>query len=115
VPSEKALKEVLMRSESVRRSFVLITALVLLTMSIPAVYGAAGEEGWRKEFDDICGRTSESQSLSIEELRQLVDRCDKLQPQIEQLGESERKVFRRRLKMCRDLFSYVQDSKREGK
>ena len=104
-----------MRFESVWRSFVLFTALVLLTMSIPAVCGAAGEEGWRKEFDDICGRTSESQSLSIGELSKLVDRCDKLKPQIEQLGESERKVFLRRLKMCRELYRYVLDSKGEGK
>jgi len=104
-----------MRSKSVLRSLVLISALALLALAVPAAFGAEGGDGWRKEFDDICGRTSESQSLGIEELHQLVARCDKLQPQIEQLGESERKVYRRRLKMCRDLFGYVLDSKREGK
>jgi len=104
-----------MRLESVRRSLVLFAALALLTVAISAVYGAESEDGWRKEFDDVCGRTSESQSLSTEELGKLVDRCDKLKPQIEQLGESERKVFLRRLKMCRDLYRYVLDSKGDGK
>ena len=104
-----------MHSASVRRSLVLIAALILIALVVPSFCGAEGDEGWRKEFDDVCGRTSESQSLSAEELVMLVDRCDKLKPQIEKLGESERKVFLRRLKMCRDLYYFVLETKREGK
>jgi hypothetical protein len=109
------LKEVFMRFESVRRFFVLIMALALIAIAAPAVCGAEGEEGWRKEFDDVCGRTGESQSLSTEELGKLVDRSDKLKPQIEKLGESERKVFLRRLKMCRDLYDFMIETRREAK
>ena len=75
----------------------------------------AGETAeWRKEFDDICGRTTDAQGMSKEELAQLVSRCDKLRPQIEKLEESERKVFLRRLQMCSDLYKYVLDWKREN-
>jgi len=104
-----------MRIESARRFLVVITALAMIAIAAPAVCGAEGEEGWRREFDDVCGKTSESQSLSTEELGKLVDRCDKLKPQIEKLGESERKVFLRRLKMCRDLYDFMLETRREGK
>lgn len=101
-----------MRPESYRGTLVLLASLVLLVMFVPAGYSAEGGDGWRKEFDDVCGRTMEAQSLTLEELEKLVARCEKLKPQIEGLGESERKVFLRRLKMCRDLYVYVIDSKK---
>ena len=101
-----------MRPEACRRVLVLMMVFALLILAMPGAYGAEGGDGWRKEFDDVCGRTSESQSLAIEELQHMIDRCDKLKPQIENLGESERKVFLRRLKMCRDLYQYVLDSKK---
>ena len=102
-----------MRRDRIRCSLVVLGALALLTMAGHSAYSAEGGDGWRKEFDDICGKTMAAQSLGTEELGRLVDRCDKLKPQIENLGESERKVYLRRLKMCRDLYRYVLDSKRE--
>jgi hypothetical protein len=115
VPSEEAVKEDVMRLDPIRCSFIMLATIALLALAGQYAYSAEGGDGWRKEFDDVCGRTMEAQSLSAEELGKLVDRCDKLQPEIEKLGESERKVFRRRLKMCRDLYRYVLDSKGDGK
>jgi hypothetical protein len=50
-------------------------------------------------------------TLSVEELKGLIARCDKLKPQIEKEEESTQKVYLRRLHMCRELFQYVLDSK----
>lgn len=72
---------------------------------------AAAAEPWKEEFDKVCARTQESMSLSVDELRTLVRRCDDLKPRIDGLEETERKVFAKRLKMCRDLYQYVLDAK----
>lgn len=50
---------------------------------------------------------------SREELQNLITRCDKLKPQMEKLDEAPRKVYMKRLKMARDLYQYVLDSKSE--
>jgi hypothetical protein len=50
-------------------------------------------------------------AYSPEELRKLVERCDKIKPLIEKLGETERKVYLRRLEMCRELFVFTLESK----
>jgi hypothetical protein len=50
-------------------------------------------------------------SYSAEELRGLVERCDALRPRLEKLQGPQRKVYLRRLKMCRDLYAFVLEQK----
>jgi hypothetical protein len=71
----------------------------------------AQEEGWRGEYDSVCSKTDVAMTLSAEELRALIVRCDRLKPRIEAEEESTRKVYLRRLQMCRDLYRYVLESK----
>jgi hypothetical protein len=72
-------------------------------------------EGWQKEFDDICSRTQDAMTFSIEELTALVQRCDALPPQMEKLDDTRKKVYKGRLRMCRGLYAYVLDSKKNEK
>lgn len=72
---------------------------------------AYAEDEWRREFDDICAKTQDTMLLKEEELKVLIQRCDKLKPLIEKLDETQRKVFLKRLQMCRDLFAFVLESK----
>jgi len=51
-------------------------------------------------------------SLSREELQLLIARCEKLKPIIEGLEETRRKVYRKRLEMCRNLLVFVLESKK---
>jgi hypothetical protein len=83
--------------------------MVIVTGLPHACFGtsAYAEEGWKAEFDDICVKTSEATALPKEEIKTLIERCDKLKPRIEALDESARKVYLKRLQMCRDLFDYV--------
>jgi hypothetical protein len=72
---------------------------------------AQAEEAWKPEFDDLCSKTDAAMDTTREELQSLVTRCDKLKPLLEKLDEAPRKVYLKRLKMARDLYQYVLDSK----
>lgn len=72
---------------------------------------AHAQEDWRKDFDDVCSKTQDAMVIPSEELKSLVDRCDRLKPQIEKLDESQRKVYLKRLQMCRDLYVFVLESR----
>ena len=69
------------------------------------------QDDWKNEFDNVCSKTQDAMTLSSDELRNLIARCDKLKPLVEKLDETQRKVFLRRLQLCRDLFFFVLESK----
>jgi len=70
---------------------------------------------WQKEFDDVCSRTQDAMAYSIEELTLLIRRCDALLPQVEKLDDTQKKVYKERLRMCRGLYAYVLESKESEK
>ena len=72
---------------------------------------ARAEESWKREFEEVCGKTDDSMNLSKDELKGLMTRCDKLKPVIEAQEETTRKVYLKRLRMCRDLLAYVYEAK----
>ena len=87
----------------------------LLTGLLPFGPSAAlAQEEWKGEFDAVCSKTDVAMTLSVGELRGLVTRCDQLKARIEAQEESTRTVYLRRLRMCRDLYKYVLES-RESK
>jgi hypothetical protein len=71
----------------------------------------AQEAGWKAEYDSACSKTEIAMTLSREELKTLIAQCDQLKPKIEAEDESTRKVYLRRLQMCRELYKYVLESK----
>ncbi len=77
----------------------------------PRVPIAAAQEDWKADFEDICAKTQDAMALTKEELRSLVERCDRLRPRIEKLDESASKVYLKRLQMCRDLYAFALESK----
>jgi hypothetical protein len=68
------------------------------------------EEGWKAEYEAVCAKTDIAMTLSGEELKGLIARCDGLKRQIEKEEESTRKVYLRRLQMCRELYKYMLDN-----
>lgn len=71
----------------------------------------AAEDAWKTEMDDICSKTQDSMTMSSEELKSLVERCDRLKPIISGLDETLSKVFGKRLQMCRDLYAFMVETK----
>jgi hypothetical protein len=102
---------------SLARSLVTALALVLAPAAArgaaPAPSPAAAQD-WKKEFEEVCAKTQDAMALPLDELRTLVARCDRLKPQIERLDESQRKVYSRRLQVCRDLYQFVLESREKG-
>ncbi len=92
---------------------MIISSLILGTGYPSTILTAAvcAEDEWRAEFDDICGLTTDSMTLSKDELKGLIDRCDRLKPRIEKLDESAAKVYLTRLRRCKELLVYVLEFK----
>ena len=78
---------------------------------------ACAQDDWKQEYSAICAKTQTAMALSIKDLQTLVDRCEKLQSRIDNLtgpkAETEKKVFTKRLKMCRDLYDFALNYKKE--
>ena len=87
----------------------------LLLATTLAVQGARAAPAWRTEFEAVCAKTQDSMVLPLEELRSLVVRCDKLMPLLDALEESERKIYSRRLRACRELYAFVIETREKEK
>jgi hypothetical protein len=108
-----------MRNKARRLAIVLTVALSvlcgmpLLTNGAFAADVAVVQDDWKTEFEDICSKTQDSMAFTTDELKSLVDRCDALKPRIEKLDETQKKVYLKRLQMCRDLLVFVMQSRPE--
>ena len=89
-----------------------LTGMVPLTLREPfSPPFSQAQEGWRTEYESVCSKTDIAMTLSVEDLKGLIARCNRLKLQIEAEEESTRKVYLRRLKMCQDLYDYVLENK----
>lgn len=73
---------------------------------------ARADDDWSAEFDAVCSRTQDAMTLSTDELQTLIRRADALKPKIDALDASLRKVYGKRLQLCRDLYAYVLESRK---
>ena len=89
----------------VKRCF--ITGLLVFSMTQQLAFG---EEAWRTDFDTVCAQSNEAMTLSVSELKTLIDKCDRLKKVIESQDETVRKVFLKRLQLCRNLYVFVLES-----
>lgn len=96
-----------MNSLMKRGVLALVGALVLFGL----IASSQAEEAWKSEFEQTCSKTSDTMTLSVGDLKKLIDRCDALQKVIETQEESIRKVYLKRLQLCRNLYSYMLDYK----
>lgn len=76
---------------------------------------AQEQEDWKQEYASICAKTQNAMGLSAEELKGYIERCDRLQERIDKLegkqAATEKKVYTKRLKMCRDLYDFALEYK----
>lgn len=91
---------------------LIMAGCLILCVALPSVFG---EENWRTEFDETCAKTTEAMTLSNGELSSLIEKCDRLQKVIETQDETVQKVFLKRLQMCRNLYIFALDFKKQLK
>lgn len=93
------------------------TALALATLDARVAERRAGvaqaraEDDWFAEFEAVCSRTQDAMTIPTDELRALVARCEQLKPRIAALDPSRKKVYSKRLQLCRDLFQFVLETR----
>lgn len=100
---------------------IITAALIMLGISLVTpelrgiIFSGSGavyaQDDWKKEFEDVCSQSQNAMAFSEDQLRGLIERCDKLKPLIEKLDERPRKIYLKRLRLCRDLFMFVLESK----
>ncbi len=72
------------------------------------------EESWKSTFDEICGKVQNADSLNNQELAAMVEKADKLAPEIQKSDEPAKKVYLQRLKKCRNLYEFMLDTRQSG-
>jgi len=87
-----------------------LALMLLLALAIISTPSAAGN--WKDSFDDICSKTQGSDALSVKELTALIERSDKLMPEIQASDDPSKKIYLQRLKKCRALFEFMIESKK---
>jgi hypothetical protein len=100
----------MMRTTALTR--MIPAACLILSVCLPRAYCA---ELWRAEFDEACAKTTDVMALSGDELKALIERCERLQKIIEEQDETVRKVFLKRLQLCKSLYVYVLEAKNNEK
>jgi hypothetical protein len=69
------------------------------------------EESWRLDFDAVCAQSNEAMSFPVSELKTLIEKCDRLQKVIQAQEETVRKVYLKRLQLCKNLYVFVLEAK----
>ena len=73
------------------------------------------QDDWKQEYAAVCAKTQNAMILTPEELKSYIDRCNKLLALINELeGEkaaTEKKVYTKRVKMCRELYQFALENK----
>ena len=87
---------------------MILAGCLSLFIALPAAYG---EDTWRTGFDVACAQSNDAMALSMPELKKLIEQCDRLQKIIETEEETVRKVYLKRLQMCRNLYVFVLETK----
>ena len=99
--------------------FIFIGLLFLGFTNVSTPNGTMGiayaQQDWKEEFSAVCSKTQNAMTLSVVELKDLIDRCAKLEERLGELdgmqGGTERKVYTKRLKMCSNLYKFTLDYK----
>jgi len=95
-----------------RLKLLILAGCLSLSLTLQAAYGA---EAWRTDFDAACAQSNDAMAFSMPELKQLIEQCDRLQKIIEAQEETVRKVYLKRLQMCRNLYVFVLEAKMQEK
>jgi len=100
------------------KKFVLVLFIVASVFSGALVNPAsvlrsahAADESWKSDFEKVCGQTDNAADMTIEELKTTLEKCDALKSRIEALEATPRKIYLKRLQMCRNLLQFMLESR----
>lgn len=99
-----------------KNAFLYLLLTIMLATGLQAVSclntcAAESDEAWKVTFNQVCGQTDNAADMSVDALKKAIEQCDALKPKIEALEATPRKVYLKRLQMCRNLFVYLLEGK----
>jgi hypothetical protein len=91
--------------------------LLVLCFCIGNFTNIYAQDDWKEEYAAVCSRTQNAMSLTLDELKEYIKRCDKLLLIINELdgpqAATEKKIYTRKVKMCRDLYEFALEHREE--
>ena len=91
--------------------FTLISLLTVIALSLSPVNAA---ENWKETFDEVCGKVQGADSLSDKEIAVLIEKADKIAPEIQKSDEPGKKVYLQRLKKCRAVYEFMLEARKNS-
>jgi len=95
---------------SLRPALTVIMMLCMLSAAAAVFAGAA--ESWKASFDEICGKVQSADNLTDQELTTLIEKADKLAPEIQKSEDPAKKVYLQRLKKSRNMYQFMLDTRK---
>jgi hypothetical protein len=86
------MKTYYLRTRSTLILFALFFALSIIPICPGICSQAYADDSWKQVMADICSKTDDAMSFSIDELKAMIEKLDKLKAVIETLEETPRKV-----------------------
>lgn len=87
--------------------------MVMVSLFVFSSTCAVAAVSWQEDFDRLCGYTSQTEEMSVEKLKGLVEECDKLLEVIKKSNSPQKKIYVFRLTKCRNFFEYMADLKEQ--
>jgi hypothetical protein len=94
-----------------RPRHILAAILAGLTFLAPHGHLLAEESTWKQEFERICIQVEATDDLSDEELHQLIEDSERLLVRLAEVTDPKVKIYKMRLKKCRDFFSFMLEAR----
>jgi hypothetical protein len=89
---------------SIIKKFLILSLITLFTF---VFHESPFAKDWHEEFEYICSKVEMGDSLSIEDLKSLIERADALLKTLENVNEPSKKIYIFRLKKCKAFFEYL--------
>jgi|GEM_PF-1300077 len=90
---------------------ILLGILILVSCLLWTSATMAEGDGWKTDFERLCGYTDIATTLEPSKLTELIGECDLLLERLQKLSDPKKKMYIFRTKKCRDLFRFVLETK----
>lgn len=80
-------------------------------LSLPPLHA---QEDWKTAFDEVCSKVQGADSLSQQEIEDMLKKSDRILPQIQASSDPGKKVYITRLKRCRGVYEFMLDTKKNA-
>ncbi|MDA8089330.1 MAG: hypothetical protein M0Z61_03775 [Nitrospiraceae bacterium] len=94
---------------------IFAVSIFFLSLSVTAYAAGSGlsenERSWIDEFNQVCSETGASMTLSEDQLKDRISSAEGLKGRLGTLDDSAKKVYSRRLDMCRNMYTFALEAK----